>query len=62
MNQKAFFIIFKGLPLKQIKINFLEGESPVLNLKAMNKHRCFPVNIAIYSRQVCHRSYICTTF
>ena len=26
MNSKAFFIIFKGLLLKQIKQNFLEGE------------------------------------
>ena len=27
MKQKAFFIIFKGLSLKQIKQIFLEGES-----------------------------------
>ena len=26
----AFFIIIKGLPLKQIKNIFLEGESPTL--------------------------------
>ena len=25
---KSLLIIFKGIPLKQIKINFLEGESP----------------------------------
>ena len=27
---KAFFIIFKGLSLKQMKQNFLEGEGPTL--------------------------------
>ena len=27
MKQKAFFIIFKGFSLKQIKKNFLEDES-----------------------------------
>ena len=31
MKLKTFFIIFKGLSLKQIKQLFLEGESPVLN-------------------------------
>ena len=30
MKQKAFFIIFEGLSLKQIKKIF-EGESPILN-------------------------------
>ena len=30
MKQKAFFIIFEGLSLKQIKQTFLEGESPTL--------------------------------
>ena len=30
MKQKAFFIIFEGLSLRQIKKNFLEGESPTL--------------------------------
>ena len=30
MKQKAFFIIFKGFSLKQIKTIFLEGESPTL--------------------------------
>ena len=30
MKQKAFFIIFIGLSLKQLKKNFLEGESPTL--------------------------------
>ena len=30
MKQKAFFINFKGLLLKQTKNIFLEGESPVL--------------------------------
>ena len=33
MKQKAYFIVFKGLSLKQIKLTFLKGESPVL------KHR-----------------------
>ena len=28
----AFFIIFKGLSLKQIKMTILESESPTLNL------------------------------
>ena len=31
MKQKAFFITFKGLPMKQITQLFLEGESPTLN-------------------------------
>ena len=30
MKQKAFFFIFKGLSLKNIKEIFLEGESPTL--------------------------------
>ena len=30
MEQKAFFIIFRGISLKQINISFLEGESPTL--------------------------------
>ena len=34
MKSKAFFIVFEGLSLKQIKKNFLEGESPTL--KEMN--------------------------
>ena len=29
-NEKAFFIIFKGLPMKEITQLFLEGESPTL--------------------------------
>ena len=32
MKQKAFFIIFKGLSLKQIKIFFFKGESPALSV------------------------------
>ena len=35
MKQKAFFIIFKGLLLKQIKQIFLEGESPILSVIAV---------------------------
>ena len=30
MKQKAFFIIFEGLLLNQIRKKFLEGESPTL--------------------------------
>ena len=30
MKQKAFFIIFKELSMKQITQFFLEGESPIL--------------------------------
>ena len=30
-EMKAFFIIFEGLSLKQIKKNLLESESPTLN-------------------------------
>ena len=33
MMQKAFFIIFKGLLLKQIKTSFLKGESQTLRQK-----------------------------
>ena len=31
IKKKTFFIIFKGLSLKQIKQIFLEGKSPTLN-------------------------------
>ena len=31
-NKKRFFLIFKGLSIKQIKQVFLEGESPTLNI------------------------------
>ena len=34
MKYKAFFIIFEGLSLKQIKRIFLEGESPTLTIFA----------------------------
>ena len=30
MKQKAFFIIFKGLSLKQIMPAFLKGQSPTI--------------------------------
>ena len=33
MKEKAFFIIFKGLSMKEIKKTFLEGESPTLKVK-----------------------------
>ena len=33
MKKKAFFIIFKGLSIKQITQFFLEGESPTLTIK-----------------------------
>ena len=33
MKQKAFFIIFEGLSLKQIKKNW-EGESPTLSFQS----------------------------
>ena len=32
MKEKTFFIIFKGLSMKQITHIFLEGESPTLNI------------------------------
>ena len=32
MKQKALFVIFEGVLLKQIKSTFLEGESPTLNV------------------------------
>ena len=35
MKQKSYFIIFKGISLKQIKIFFLESESPTL----IKKHK-----------------------
>ena len=35
MKKKAFFIIFKGLSIKQITQFFLEGESPTLTIKQM---------------------------
>ena len=34
MKEKAFFIIFERLSLKQIIKIFLEGESPTLNMSA----------------------------
>ena len=30
MKSKAFIIIFRGLPFKQIKKTFLENEDPIL--------------------------------
>ena len=35
-KQKAFFIIFKGLSLKQVKQILLEGENPTLRLEQTN--------------------------
>ena len=34
MTKKAFFLIFKGLLLKQIKLTFLEDESLTLTILA----------------------------
>ena len=31
MKSKTFFIVFKGLLMKQITKNFLEGKSPTLS-------------------------------
>ena len=39
-NKKAFFIIFRGLALKQIKSTFLKGESQTLNIPFL-KHICW---------------------
>ena len=36
MKQESFFIIFKGLSLKQTKQIFLEGKSPTLNTSFMH--------------------------
>ena len=36
MKQKAFFIIFKGLSMKQITQMFLEGESLTLKRNKLN--------------------------
>ena len=36
MKQKAFFTIFKGVSMKQISPNFLEGERPTL--KELRNH------------------------
>ena len=33
MKSKTFFIIFKGLSMKQITQTFLKGESPTFNLQ-----------------------------
>ena len=33
MEQKAFFIIFKGLLLKQIKLILLKGQGPTLSVE-----------------------------
>ena len=38
MKQKAFFIIFKGLSVKQITQFFLEGESPTLTYGLLRSH------------------------
>ena len=45
MKKKAFFFIFKGLSLKQIKRFFLEGESLVLN-KVLSLIRFTQINIS----------------
>ena len=37
MKKKAFFIIFKGLSMKQITQIFLEGESPTLKRLARRR-------------------------
>ena len=36
IKKKTFFIVFKGLSLKQIKQIFLEDESPTLNYISKN--------------------------
>ena len=41
MKQKTFFVNFKGLSLTQIKLTFLEDESPTLSLHQF----CFLQNI-----------------
>ena len=41
MKQKAFSIIFKELPLNQIKQIFLEGESPTLRILVLTYIKIF---------------------
>ena len=58
MKQKAFFIIFEGLSLKQIKKKiFVEGESPTLShlklllevgLNCANPLKCYELYFALY--------------
>ena len=38
ITQKEFFIIFKGLLVKQIAQTFLEGESPTLSTSLASRY------------------------
>ena len=40
MKQKAFYIIFKGVSIKQIT-NFGEGENPTLRISKVNENEIF---------------------
>ena len=59
MKEKASFIIFEGLSLKQINKVFLEGESPTLIkfqaacnfIKKRLCHRCFSVNFVKFLKR-----------
>ena len=41
MKQKAFYIIFKGVSIKQITNFCLEGESPTLRILKVNEDEIF---------------------
>ena len=43
-NKKAFFIIFEGLPLKQIFFFFLEDESPTLKIWSCKITSCLEID------------------
>ena len=50
MKQKEFFIILKGLSLKQIKQIFLEGENPTLTPITFH---VINFEIPFFSRRLC---------
>ena len=48
MKEKAFFIIFKGLSLKQIKRNFLEDENVTIRLASIKDKAFFVERVVFY--------------
>ena len=60
--KKAFFIIFEGISLKQIKIFFLKGESPTLSYYEQSLIlMCFDFCCYFFSRYTYWYCEFCTT-
>ena len=58
MKQKAFFIIFKGLSIKQITQMFFEGESPRLKELRLTERKISTVTLIFFKRSLNRETFV----